>query len=93
MKIEDKLFLNRYKVDTIPHIQIKDPNTCLKCELKQCTFVCPVGVYKWDDQSNKIILGWENCLEMGGCVIACNEFNNIDMKYPRGGFGISYRFG
>lgn len=93
MKLEDKLFLNKYKVDHVPHIKIKDPSVCLGCEKKQCTFVCPVGVYRWDDQARKIVVGWENCLEMGACLIACNEFNNIDMKYPRGGFGICYRYG
>ena len=91
--IEDKLFLDKYKVDSTPHIQIKDPSICLNCEKKQCTFVCPAGVYRWDETQQKIIVGWENCLEMGACVIACHEFENIDMHYPRGGYGVSYRFG
>lgn len=93
MKVEDKLFLNKYRVDTVPHIRIKDPDVCLKCERHQCTYVCPVGVYKWDENVKKIIVGWENCLEIGACTIACHEFDNIDMKFPRGGYGISYRYG
>ena len=93
MKLEDKLFLDRYRVDTEAHLKIKDPNLCLQCEQRQCTWVCPAGVYKWDDEGKKIIVGWENCMEMGACIVACNELNNIEMKYPKGGFGISYKYG
>lgn len=93
MNIEDKLFLNRYKVAPESHIKISDPEKCLKCEKKQCTFICPAKVYKWDDESEKIVVGWENCLEMGACLVACSEFNNIQWQYPQGGHGISYRFG
>ncbi len=93
MRLEDKLFLNHYRVDSIPHIKIKDPEACLKCERHQCTVICPANVYKWDEGQRKIIVGWENCLEMGACMVACNEFDNIDMVYPRGGYGISYKYG
>jgi len=93
MKIEDKLFLNKYKVDNQPHLRIKDPSKCLQCEEKQCTLVCPAAVYKWDENMQRIIVGWENCMEMGACTIACNEFDNIEMQYPKGGYGITYRYG
>ncbi len=93
MKLEDKLFLDRYKVDSEPHLKVKIPDVCVECERKQCTWVCPAAVYKWDEESKKIIVGWENCMEMGACVVACDEFNNIEMHYPKGGYGISYKFG
>lgn len=93
MGLEDKLFLNRYRVDSVPHIQIKDAQCCLQCARHQCTLICPVDVYKWDAHQQKIVVGWENCVETGACLVACNEFNNINMTYPRGGYGISYQFG
>lgn len=93
MRLEDKLFLDKFRVDSESHLKIKDPGVCLQCKEKQCTFVCPVGVYKWDDNEKKIVVGWENCIEMGACMVACNEFDNIDMVYPRGGYGISYKYG
>ncbi|MFQ5949088.1 MAG: ferredoxin family protein [Nitrospiria bacterium] len=93
MRLEDKLFLDKYRVDSESHLKIKDPEVCLQCADKQCTLVCPVGVYKWDEGQKKIVVGWENCIEMGACTVACNEFNNIDMIYPRGGYGISYKYG
>lgn len=93
MKLEDKLFLDQYRVDTKAHLKIKDPERCLQCKEQQCTWICPAGVYKWDEDGQKIIVGWENCMEMGACIVACNQFDNIEMHYPKGGYGISYRFG
>jgi len=93
VKIEDRLFLNRYRVDTTPHIRIKETAPCLRCQHKQCTLICPADVYKWDAAEQRIILAWENCVETGTCLVACNEWNNIEMVYPRGGFGILYRYG
>lgn len=34
----------------------------------------------------------ERCVECGACRIVC-PYGNIDWHYPRGGFGIVYRFG
>jgi len=93
MRLEDKLFLDKYRVDTESHLKIKDPEVCLQCKDQQCTLICPVGVYKWDTGQKKIVVGWENCIEMGACMVACDEFDNIDMQYPRGGYGISYKYG
>ena len=93
MKLEEKLFLDQYRVDNRSHLKIKDPAVCLQCKDRQCTVICPAGVYKWDAEGKKIVVGWENCMEMGACIVACNEFDNIEMTYPRGGYGIRYKFG
>lgn len=93
MRLEDKLFLDKYRVDSESHLRIKDPEVCLQCKEKQCTLVCPAGVYKWDSDRKKMVVGWENCIEMGACMVACNEFDNIEMIYPRGGYGIAYKYG
>lgn len=92
MKLEDKLFLDRYLVDdSFAHITVKDPLLCLKCESKQCTTVCPSGVYTLE--GDHIDIAYEDCLECGTCRVACNEFNNIEWEYPRGGFGVMFKFG
>ncbi|AWR98066.1 4Fe-4S ferredoxin [Acidianus sulfidivorans JP7] len=95
MKIEEKLYTLRYKRDEVPHLQIKDQNTCKKCEEiygtpQPCISVCPANVYSWI--SDKIIISYENCVECGACKIAC-PFNNIIWKYPRYGLGIALRYG
>lgn len=92
MKIEEKLFLDRYVVDEDnPHLKIRDQELCQKCEKKQCLYACPAGVYTWDGK--QITVAYADCLECGTCRVICREKNNIDWKYPRGGYGVSYKFG
>lgn len=88
VNIEDKLFLNRFVVDTIPHLVIKDQNVCRECKDKPCLNFCPARVYEWKE--DHITVGYEGCLECGACRIAC-PFNNIAWDFPRGGFGVQYR--
>ncbi len=92
MKLEDKLFQDRYIVDEEhPHLKIKDPAACLNCEAKQCTQICPSEVYTWEEDHIDVAYG--DCLECGTCRVACAEFNNIEWRYPRGGFGVMFKFG
>lgn len=92
MKIEDKLFLDRYIVDEEnAHLKIKDQEKCKKCAKKQCVPVCPADVYKWEE--DHIEVAYIDCLECGSCRIACSEFNNIEWQYPRGGCGVMFKFG
>jgi len=76
-----------------PHIRIKNHEACLKCVRKQCTIVCPAGVYRWDAEQLKINVDWPACLESGACLVACHEFKNIEMTYPDPGTGVRYKYG
>ena len=88
VNIDDKLFLNTYNTDTIAHLVIKDESVCAQCIEKACTYFCPARVYEYKDE--KIVLGYEGCLECGACRISCPH-NNIDWNYPRGCFGVQFR--
>jgi ferredoxin like protein len=89
LSIEDKLYRDRYKVDEEPHLWVKDPKMCVKCPFNLvCIRVCPTDVYKWEE--NKITITYDACVECGACHIACY---NIGWKHPKGGFGISYKYG
>jgi len=88
VNIDDKLFLNTYNADTISHLIIKDEAICAKCEEKPCTEICPARVYEYKD--DKLVVGFEGCLECGACRISCPH-DNIDWNYPRGGFGVQFR--
>lgn len=90
VKIEDKLFANRFRPHGESHLAIIDPAVCLKCADRPCTTFCPAKVYSWDD--NRISIAFEGCLECGTCRIGC-PFANIRWRYPKGGFGISHKFG
>lgn len=88
VNIDDKLYLNSYKVDTTSHLAIKDQTVCEKCKDKPCTEICPAHVYQLKD--DKIVISYDGCLECGACRIGC-PYNNIEWKFPRGGFGIQFR--
>jgi len=92
-KIKDKLFLNSYKHDSQSHLAIPDPDICLtQCHDKPCTHFCPSEVFSWNEQTKKIDIGWENCLETGACRVGC-PFTNITYQNPRGGMGVQFKHG
>jgi ferredoxin like protein len=91
MKIEDKLFLNRFKVDEESHLKIKDPKKCVEeCKDQSCLYLCPANVYRLE--KDYISVNYEGCLECGSCRIAC-PLLNIEWRFPRGGYGVSHKFG
>ena len=92
--VEEKLFENRYRVDEgRPHISIKDPDVCQeKCETQSCTWSCPAACYSLGDDG-RVTLSTDGCLECGTCRLVCNEHFNVDWSYPRGGYGVLYKFG
>jgi len=93
-KVEEKLFQNRYRVDAgNPHIRIKDAEVCaIKCESQQCTICCPAGCYT-PEGNGRVVLITDGCLECGTCRIICTDFRNVEWEYPRGGYGVLFKFG
>lgn len=91
--IEEKLFQNRYLVDPErSHIRIRAPSLCeKKCEAQQCAVCCPAGCFT--REGRKVTLITDGCLECGTCRIVCNVHRNLDWEYPRGGYGIQFKFG
>jgi ferredoxin like protein len=93
MKVEDKLYQNRYLVDEgRPHIRIRDGAT-VSTALRRLLTICPAGC--WTEQASGAITGTvDGCFECGTCRIVANAAgDDLDWAYPRGGFGISYKFG
>lgn len=92
IKVEDKLYQNRYRVDEgRPHIAVKDPARCTTCKDKACTTACPAACYTAEE--NGVTTTFDGCLECGTCRVICQENRNIEWTYPRGGYGILYKFG
>jgi ferredoxin like protein len=89
MAIEDKLATTRFNVDAEPHIRV-DTGICQDCPEMSCLYICPVQNYLLKD--GKLVFSWQGCLECGACRIACRR-GAIDWNYPRGGFGVSLRYG
>lgn len=91
MRIEDKLYCVRYNVDNKEaHIKLKDKETCNKCEIKYCTWVCPAENYKFEN--GELHFSYDGCMECGACRLSCPE-EHLDWNYPKGGFGVCFRFG
>ena len=90
MNLADKLFRVRYKVDSNnPHIKL-DTASCKQCDNKVCLRVCPAEVFTIED--DEITVAYQGCLECGTCRVSC-PMGAIQWNYPRGGFGVYFRFG
>jgi ferredoxin like protein len=90
--IDDVLMSLKYYVDEHEsHIKIIAPEICMHCESQGCLYFCPVGAYR-AQANGEIQISFQSCIECGSCRVMCPH-NNVQWKYPRGGFGISYKFG
>ena len=92
LTLEDKIFLvtsNKYRES---HLLIRDQRVCRDCAGRECTTVCPVKTYEWNDDETKLTVAYENCFECGTCRISC-PYENIDWRCPPGGYGVVFRYG
>lgn len=87
--IQDKLTTIKYNCNNKTHL-IVNQEVCVKCKEKTCTFICPANVYTLDEQTQEIIVQYENCLECGACKIAC-PYKAIIWEYPNSGCGVVFK--
>ncbi|MBI4349319.1 MAG: 4Fe-4S dicluster domain-containing protein [Elusimicrobia bacterium] len=96
MTVEGKLGLLEYKKSPETHITLAktgaDSPCVTVCHAKPCTTVCPAKVYEWEEHEKKVLVAYENCIECGACRMLC-PFDNIQCDWPKGGFGVKYKFG
>ncbi|MBN1595456.1 4Fe-4S dicluster domain-containing protein [candidate division FCPU426 bacterium] len=92
MKLEDKLFLVTFVPDSETHLSAIKQETCRTCAGKPCISGCPAACWEHEAEKNEVLVSFEGCLECGTCRIIC-PYHNIQWKYPRGGFGVKYKFG
>ncbi|PCN50710.1 hypothetical protein B6U99_03160 [Candidatus Geothermarchaeota archaeon ex4572_27] len=90
LSIDYRLSLTKFNVDKEAHIEV-DREKCRRCRSKPCLRWCPAGLYKLDERG-EVTFNYEGCLECGTCKIICPE-NAIKWNFPRGGFGVWYRYG
>lgn len=92
VKVEEKLFQNRYQVDPgRPHIKVH-PHTVPTPALLSMTKLCPAGCYATNDHG-QVEITVDGCVECGTCRIVTQATNDIEWNYPRGGFGVLFKFG
>ena len=91
-RVEDKLYQNRYLVDPgRPHISVRK-HLFPSQNLIAMTQVCPAKCYQLNDRRQVIIVS-DGCLECGTCNVLCGPDGDIEWTYPRGGFGVLFKFG
>jgi ferredoxin like protein len=90
--VEGKLFQNRYIVDGgHPHIVVK-PHTKPSKRLLSLVKACPAACYQ-QNEAGQVEVSTDGCLECGTCRIVCAPTGEIEWTYPRGGFGVMFKFG
>jgi len=88
---EELLSFNKFIVDEEePHI-VLDKTICAKCEAKPCLVVCPAVLYTLKEK--EINFDYAGCLECGTCRVMCKNKGIIKWTYPRGTFGVVFRYG
>jgi ferredoxin like protein len=92
VKIEEKLYQNRYLVDPgRPHVKVR-PHETPSPELLALVNVCPAGCYARDEHGRVEVVP-DGCMECGTCRILTAETEDIEWNYPRGGYGVQFKFG
>ncbi len=84
--LEQKLALVKTRKDPSSHIEV-DQDLCSRCPNKVCLTICPAKTY--EEINGRIHAAYENCLECGGCRIACPS-GGIRWDNPRGKFGVTF---
>lgn len=86
--LNEKLGSVSYKSSEKSHLE-PNQDDCKKCQ-KPCQTVCPAGVYNFDENEQRLIVKYENCLECGACRVIC-PYQSLKWNYPSGGCGIVYK--
>ena len=89
MRTESRLSTVNYQIDRERHITL-NADLCEQCAEKWCTFVCPAECFSLVE--GKVEFAYDGCLECGACRQVCDK-KAIDWKYPRGGYGVCFRYG
>ncbi|MGI6486775.1 MAG: ferredoxin family protein [Syntrophothermaceae bacterium] len=89
LTVEEMLAFNKYVVDDEANHITLNREICAACQNKACVYVCPAGLYTLKD--GEINFDDAGCLECGTCRVICPQA--ISWQYPRGSFGVIYRYG
>ncbi|PHI28568.1 4Fe-4S dicluster domain-containing protein [Budvicia aquatica] len=91
VNVDVKLGSNKFHVDEgNPHIILKESADI--DEFKKLVLACPAGLYKlMDDGSMRF--DYAGCLECGTCRVLCGSTILEKWEYPRGTFGVEFRYG
>jgi ferredoxin like protein len=92
LSVDERVGLDKFEFDEEPFITV-DTDVCRTCDTKPCLYVCPSKVYRLE--KNELVYNTEGCIELGACAIVCKHIGKdaIHWSYPRGSYGVEFRFG
>ncbi|QNB47650.1 ferredoxin family protein [Thermanaerosceptrum fracticalcis] len=92
LSIEERLGFNKFNVDDDEaHITI-NKEICRTCTEKPCLYACPALLYNLNE-AGEMTFDYAGCLECGTCRVVCQKQGAIQWNYPRGIFGVQFRYG
>ncbi len=92
-KVEEKLFQNRYLVDEgNVHVRLRWPDAVPSDALRSLVECCPAGCWSLEEDG-RVVPTLDGCLECGSCRLLTAHTHELIWDYPRGGFGVAYKFG
>jgi len=92
VRVEEKLYQNRYLVDAgRPHIVVA-PHEKPSKELLLLVKLCPAHCYDVNGKG-QVEVSPDGCLECGTCRVLAEGSGALTWTYPRGGYGILFKFG
>jgi ferredoxin like protein len=74
-----------------PHIKVRPHDNPTPALLSLLT-ACPAGCYELNDRG-QVEVSTDGCMECGTCRVICDATGDIKWNYPRGGFGVLFKFG
>ena len=87
----DEIFdFTSFEIDQEAHIEL-DSEFCKACDHRGCESACPARCYVWSEDDQKMDFVYDGCLECGTCYVVCDQQAFTRWRYPRGGFGVSFR--
>ena len=72
MNLDKKLYTLKYSPDTESHLK-PDFEQCKLCITKCCVNICPAQVYEWNEETQELIVNFENCLRAPMSQLAIPE--------------------
>lgn len=91
-RVEEKLFQNRYLVDSGRcHIKVVAQGKP-SANLLALTKICPAGCYSLLENGQVEVVP-DGCFECGTCRVLCEASGEVEWNYPRGGYGVLFKFG
>ncbi|MDR1136152.1 MAG: 4Fe-4S dicluster domain-containing protein [Clostridiales Family XIII bacterium] len=91
MTLDDKLGVDRFKVDEHnAHIIVDETYNNID-EINRLIMACPAGLYSYND--GKVDFNYEGCLECGTCRVVSLGKVIKSWSYPRGPLGVEYHHG